>query len=64
MKDILIDQNLHLTLEELVNKYIAKPLFLTFYGAVCALSIATVLYQSDPLLACCFYLYLLVCFVF
>ncbi len=33
-------------------------------GAVCALSIAIILYETDPLLACWFYLYYLVCFCF
>ncbi len=33
-------------------------------GALCALSIAMVLYLTDPLIACCFYLYFVVCFCF
>ncbi len=41
-----------------------SSIFGKVFDCVCALSIAIVLYQTNPLLACCFYLYFLVCFLF
>ncbi len=38
------------------DKNVYGPQSLALYCSVCALSITMVLYQTDPLLACCLYL--------